>query len=75
MNINPEFSNSERPSSVDAMNAIMGYIWDKFIAPAKNNLNKEDADELITIGLIMKDIAEDAEAYNKIYEKNDFSRN
>jgi hypothetical protein len=75
MNINPEFSNSERPSSVDAMNSIMGYIWDKFIAPTKNNLNKEDADELITIGLIMKDIAEDAEAYNKMYEKNNFSRN
>ena len=75
MNINPEFSNSERPSSVDAMDSIMGYIWDKFIAPAKSDLNQEDAEYLIKIGLIMKDIAEDAEAYNKINEKNYFSRN
>lgn len=66
MNINPEFNSPERPNAVEAMDLAMNYLFENFIG---SNLDEENADMIVTIGLIFKDMAEKAEAYHQIQEK------
>lgn len=76
MNINPEFISPERPNAVEAMDLAMNYLYENFI---NSKIDEENADMIITIGTIFKDIAEKAEAYYQLqekgYEKNPHSLN
>ncbi len=79
MNINPNYSEDEVPSATEAMDQAMAYLFDTFIEPNEDNLDKEDGIMLALIGTVFKDIAKDAEAYHKIqsqgFEENPNSRN
>jgi|TARA_E500000331_G_scaffold119311_2_gene116504 hypothetical protein len=71
MNIKKEFSPSDRPSAIDAMDHGMSYIWENFIEPRikDGGIEEIDLDLLAQLGLIFKDIAEKAEAYYAMEEK------
>lgn len=79
MNINPEFNSPERPDANMVMSEAMGYLFDKFIKPQKDNLEQEELDQVAIIGIMLKEMAEKAEAYYQLqeqgYEKNPYSRN
>jgi methanogenic corrinoid protein MtbC1 len=76
MNINPEFISPERPNAVEAMDLAMNYLYENFI---NSKIDEENADMVLSIGTIFKDIAEKAEAYYQLqekgYEKNPNSLN
>ena len=63
MNINSQFNSSERPNAVETMEQAMGFIFDEFIEPRKDDMGIENAEILAHIGMIFKDMAEKAEAY------------
>ena len=69
MNINSQFNSSERPNAEEVMEQAMGFIFDEFIEPRKNDMGTENAEILAHIGMIFKDMAEKAEAYYTIQEK------
>ena len=71
MNIKKEFSPSDRPSAIDAMDHGMSYLWQNFIEPRikDGKIEEVDLDLLAQLGLIFKDIAEKAEAYYDMEEK------
>ncbi|OUU16291.1 MAG: hypothetical protein CBC05_08850 [Crocinitomicaceae bacterium TMED45] len=71
MNIKKDFTPSDRPSAIDAMDHGMSYLWENFIEPKiQANEHKEiDIELLAQLGIIFKDIAEKAEAYYAMEEK------
>jgi len=71
MNIKKEFTPSDRPSAIDAMDHGMSYLWQNFIEPRikDGDIEEIDLDLLAHLGLIFKDIAEKAEAYYAMEEK------
>jgi len=79
MNINPEFNSPERPDANIVMSEAMGYLFDKFIKPQQDNLGKDELDQVAIIGIMLKEMAEKAEAYYQLqeqgYEKNPYSKN
>lgn len=79
MNINPEFNSPERPDANMVMSEAMGYLFNKFIKPQEGNLEQEELDQVAIIGIMLKEIAEKAEAYYQLqeqgYEKNPYSKN
>ena len=79
MNINPEFNSPERPDANMVMSEAMGYLFNKFIKPQVDNLEKDEVNKLNIIGISLAELAEKAEAYYQLqeqgYEKNPYSRN
>ena len=71
MNIKKDFTPSDRPSAIDAMDQGMGYLWQNFIDPKikEKGIEKIDIELLAQLGIIFKDIAEKAEAYYAMEEK------
>ena len=70
-------NHNETPSSIQAMESSMGYIFDNFISPMEHELTNEQMELLAHIGIAFRIIAEKAQAYEDMVEGNggDFLKN
>jgi len=63
-------NDKQSPSSTQAMNSSMDFLFENFIKPAEDNLSEEQLDILAHIGIAFKIIAEKAQAYEDMVEGN-----
>ena len=61
---------NEAPSSTQAMDSSMDFLFENFIKPAEANLSEEQIHILAHIGIAFKTIAEKAQAYEDMVEGN-----
>lgn len=77
MNINDDFSSpAEIPSNaLEANELAMQAIWDTFVNPiGEENMTEEQGLALLISGVIFKDLAEKAHAYEQI-QSGEFYKN
>ena len=69
MNIEKDYeSNDNISSATEAMDASMGFIFEKFIEPSEADLSENDLMMVAVIGSTLKIIAEKAQLYENMME-------
>jgi len=66
MNINPNYSEQDKPSAVDITSMAMDAVFSIAIKPMEKDLTIEQINLLAEVGIALKIIAKQADAYNKL---------
>lgn len=66
MNINPNYEEQEQPSAVDITTMAMDAVFSIAIKPMEKNLTIEQVNLLAEVGIALKIIAKQADAYTKL---------
>jgi len=66
MNINPNYEKQDQPSAVDITTMAMDAVFSIAIKPMEKDLTIEQVNLLAEVGIALKIIAKQADAYTKL---------